>query len=237
MFAHVLGAPRDVAAATTFGVQITNCSSGVCFTPATVTGVAPGDSVSWTNMTTVHLAITRCTVATCAGQGPGTGTDDVGSQSLGKHATYTHVFSSSSPGTYFYGCVEYPKAPQPPRSCPGAPRGEIVVSGSPTPAPTPKPTPVSFSVGKPAPTPRPTSAPTPVPTAAAPSETSTPVALVISPAPVTPSPSSAAIPIVSATSTGSGSHAVLIVIVVVLIALAGGAAALVYRRRRTLARE
>jgi plastocyanin len=89
----------------------TGCASAFCFQPAQLS-VTAGDSVTWTNATTVAHTVTRCTAASCSGQDGGTGGDTLdsggnlsGSGPYAGGGTYTHSFSANSAGTYFYYCA------------------------------------------------------------------------------------------------------------------------------------
>jgi plastocyanin len=80
------------------------CSTpSYCYTPNSVT-IAPGDTVTWTDLSDAPHTVTRCTPAACQGNGPGTGTDN-GPQSGTVNPNQTYSFTFHGPGTYLYYCT------------------------------------------------------------------------------------------------------------------------------------
>jgi plastocyanin len=74
-----------------------------CISAASVT-VPAGSTVVWRNLADLPLRISRCSVATCPGLGPGTGPEALPqSPPLGARAVFMHSFQL--PGTYNYTCV------------------------------------------------------------------------------------------------------------------------------------
>jgi len=78
-------------------------AAAYCISPATLT-VPAGATVLWHNLTGAPLLISRCSLATCPGTGPGTGTDaGPPSPSLGAGSESGLTFLR--PGTYNYAFV------------------------------------------------------------------------------------------------------------------------------------
>jgi plastocyanin len=77
--------------------------TGVCYTPAEV-GVGTGGTVTWFNNTGSPHTVTRCRPATCSGNGPGSGPDNLNdSGEVVNGATWFFTFRGA--GTYLYYCT------------------------------------------------------------------------------------------------------------------------------------
>jgi plastocyanin len=76
--------------------------AGYCYAPAEV-GVGIGGTVTWFNNTASPHTVTRCTPAACAGNGPGTGPDNLNDSGPVVNGA-TWFFTFRGPGTYLYYC-------------------------------------------------------------------------------------------------------------------------------------